>query len=317
MKEELSELCDGSHIHQPLEGNLTKQAEHWPEELCHRVLRGAMRELQSQALSMAFPVEQVAEEREEVGCLDAIHDSRDLEESPMKKQKIDHDEIQREEFFEEMTDEDKMLHQKERDRKAKWLKLNKEKRIALRRLHAMMGHCSVATMTRMLKSSLASKDLLDAVPHFRCQSCEERRKEEAPRSVRPTRSKAELKFNYELAVDVFEVTDSKDQRHSILSMIDMATHYHIAARVGQGGTPSSRVCAEALNQCWFTPFGAPKRFVSDQGVHNKGRVYAMLKRHGVEVRSIGAQAPYQLGTAERHGGILKQVMYKAIHSRQL
>ena len=200
MKEELSELCDGSHIHQPLEGNLTKQAEHWPEELCHRVLRGAMRELQSQALSMAFPVEQVAEEREEVGCLDAIHDSRDLEESPMKKQKIDHDEIQREEIFEEMTDEDKMLHQKERDRKAKWLKLNKEKRIALRRLHAMMGHCSVATMTRMLKSSLASKDLLDAVPHFRCQSCEERRREEAPRSVRPTRSKAELKFNYELAV---------------------------------------------------------------------------------------------------------------------
>ena len=126
-----------------------------------------------------------------------------------------------------------------------------------------------------------------------------------------------MKFNFELAVDVFEVHDSKGQRHSILSMIDMATHYHISARVGQGGTPSSRVCAEALNQCWFTPFGAPKRFVSDQGVHNKGRVYALLMRHGTEVRHTGAQAPFQLGTAERHGGILKQVMYKAIHNRQL
>eukprot|EP00435_Cladocopium_sp_Y103_P032824 s1828_g8.t1 len=185
-----------------------------------------------QTLSLAFPVEQVAEDREELGSLGAIHNSRDLEESPMKKRKVDHEEVQREESFEELTDEDKMLHQKERDRKAKWLKLSKEKRIAVRRLHAMMGHCSVATMTRMLKSSLASKGILDAVPHFRCQSCEERRKEDAPRSVRPTRSNAELKFNYEPAVDVFE-------------------------------------------------------------------------------------APFQLGTAERHGGILKQVMYKAIHSRQL
>ena len=79
-----------------------------------------------------------------------------------------------------------------------------------------------------------------------------------PRPVKPSKPNHELRFNDELAVDVFEVKDCKGVAHAVLGMMGSATHYHIAARVGPGGTPSSRVCAEAPNQCWMTPFGAPK-----------------------------------------------------------
>ena len=72
-----------------------------------------------------------------------------------------------------------------------------------------------------------------------------------------------------------------------------------------------------MNLIWFTPFGAPEAVVTDQGVHNSGRVRALLLAHGIEIRRIGAQAPHQLGTGERHGGLLKAIVKKAIHNRQL
>ena len=89
---------------------------------------------------------------------------------------MNEDEINREEKMEEvkaeeLCAEDEIMHHKERERKDKWLRLNKDKRIAVRRLHAMMGHCSGAALTRMLKSSLASKDVRDAFPFFRCEAC--------------------------------------------------------------------------------------------------------------------------------------------------
>ena len=118
-------------------------------------------------------------------------------------------------------------------------------------------------------------------------------------------------------MDVFELKDSVDARHSVLSIIDMATHYHVVVRVGHGGVPSSKICAEAMNLAWMTPFGAPKTVVADQGVHNKGRFSAMLRANGIEIRQTGVQSPHQLGLGERHGGLIKEVMNRAIHDRQL
>ena len=128
----------------------------------------------------------------------------------------------------------------------------------------MMGHCSNAAMIRMLKASVAKKEVIEAAKHFRCPCCEELKKDDEPRVARPTRPEAQLKFNQEVSVDVLEIHDAQDGRHSILSMVDIATHYHVAIRVGPGGTPSSKVCAEAMNLSWFTPFGAPRVMVSDK-----------------------------------------------------
>lgn len=170
---------------------------------------------------------------------------------------------------------------------------------------------------RMLKASGVEKSVLDAVAHFRCHTCEECKKDDHPRIVKPTRPDAKMKFNHEISVDVFEIHDAKEQRRSILSVLCLAARYHVAIRVGAGGTPSSSSCAHALNLAWFTPFGAPKVFTSDQGVRNKGRVNSLLMAHDVEIRRAGARAPFQLGTGERRGGLLKQVMKRAIQDRQL
>ena len=320
MKERLQVTCDHLQDHIPLEGgNLTKKAQEWPKKLCQEILRGAVEEMKNLVLKVAFPAEYEEEGREASGPMDGIHSSLDVEESAAKRRRIDLDELSREEDFEQLSlpTEQEIVHQKEKKRKTEWQKISREQRVALRRLHGMMGHCSNSALIRMLKASMAKKEAIEAAKHFRCSCCEELKKDEEPRVARPTRPEAQLKFNQEVSVDVLEIHDAQGGRHSILSMVDIATHYHVAVRVAPGGTPSSKVCAEAMNLSWFTPFGAPRVMVSDQGVHNSGKVNALLQAHGVEVRKVGVRAPFQLGLGERHGGLLKDVMKRSIHNGQL
>ena len=312
-------LYDGLHHHEQLEGNKTKKAQQWPQQLCKAILESALEEMKSQVIRHAFPAEFEMEERQGTGYMDGVHDLDDVAEQVHKRRRIDLNALDTEEDHEQSQDRvvNDLLHQKEKLRKEKWLKISRDERIAIRRLHQMMGHCSNQALVRMLRMSLAKKEIIDAAQHFRCQSCDEMKSDERPRTVRPINPCHQIKFNDELAADVFEVVDCKGARHSILSLLDMSTHYHVAVRVAPGGTPSSKICAEAINASWLSWAGAPRSFVCDQGIHNRGRVAALLQSLGTEIRRVGARAPHQLGIAERHGGMLKEMMKRGIHDRQL
>ena len=185
MKKRLNKQCDGSHEHQQLEGsNRTRLAQQWPEELCHAILSGAYEELLYGTLHQAFPVEEVFERHEEMGGMDGIHSEQDL--APLvKKRRIDEPELQREEMLLEQsaheTKEDRLVMEQEEKRRRGWLSLPREKRLAVRRLHTMTGHCSNAALMRMLVASTADKDVIDAVKFFQCQVCKETEKDQHPR----------------------------------------------------------------------------------------------------------------------------------------
>ena len=319
MKQKLSTLCDGSHWHEHLEGNKTKKAEQWPKPLRQAIIQGALEEMKSQVIQNAFPAEYEIEANEGTDYLDGIEDVDDIAEQVHKRRRVDLNALDTEEDYEQNNDSsvEELLHDKEKIRKQKWLKISREQRIAVRRLRQMMGHCSNQALVRMLRLSMCEKEVIEAAQHFRCQSCDEMKSDERPRSVRPVNPCHQIKFNDELAADVFEIVDVKGARHSILSLVDMATHYHVAVRVAPGGTPPSKICAEAINSSWLSWAGAPRAFTSDQGVHNRGRVAALLQSQGTELRRTGTRAPHQLGTAERHGGLLKEMLKRAVHDRQL
>ena len=76
-----------------------------------------------------------------------------------------------------------MLMEQEQKRRQEWLKISREKRLAIRRLHNMTGHCSVPALVRMLKASASDRDVVEAARHFQCQSCKEIEKEKEPSSV--------------------------------------------------------------------------------------------------------------------------------------
>ena len=121
-------------------------------------------------------------------------------------------------------------------------------------------------------------------------------------------------FNYEISADCFEIHDAAGNRHTVLSVICLGTLYHQAWWVAPGGVPKSSVCAEALLNGWFQPFGAPRIFTCDRGVHHRGRVQDLLRIHGVQLRYGALEAPYQIGRTERQGGVLKEVLKGAIEA---
>ena len=65
------------------------------------MIEGALDEMRLQVVNFAFPAEMEMEEQEASGTLDAIHTAQDIAESPMKRRKIDLNELDNEEDFEQ------------------------------------------------------------------------------------------------------------------------------------------------------------------------------------------------------------------------
>ena len=152
-------------------------------------------------------------------------------------------------------------------RKFKWLRIPRETRVAIRRLHHMIGHGSNSAMLQLLRTAGAASEACEAVKR-------------PPIVKEPSK----MVFNHEISAGCFEIHDAAGNRHTVLSVICLGTLFHQAWWVAPGGVAKSRVCAEALMNGWFQPFGAPKIMTCDGGVHNRGRVQGLLRSHGVRLR---------------------------------
>ena len=316
IKEELAKTCPGGHEHQHLEGGRrTRLAAKWPEQLCKSILKGAFRELQELNCSVVFAAEGELEEMEEFGTLDAIHGSEDLGELDFVA--ADPRELRREEGLEEsapVSREEEAQPIFEKERRKKWLAIDRRKRLAIRRLHHMTGHASNEAMIRMLRAAGAAPEVVSACRHFRCQACCEKKTPSPPRAVAIP---PPYKFNYQLSCDAFEIVDNAGAKPTVLSLVDSGTKFHVAGRVAPGGTPSSKSCANFINASWLSWAGPPRYFACDQGVHNKGQVSSLMRALGVEIKQAGAQSPWQIGRTERQGGILKAMLKRMIAEHQI
>lgn len=319
VKVRLQRRCSGLHAHQPLEGSgRTRAAQQWTSELCKAIFLGFLDELEERTLCVAFAAEDEQEEKMEddswqLGTLDYIHNEHDLALRDLKPDRLNEQELQRQEGMEELPPPPDTV-EKEVQRKQKWMRASRPIRLALRRLHNMTGHSSVSAMQQMLKTAGASSQVLEAARHFSCETCLKRRSVERPNVVKPPNK---LEFNHEISVDCFELRDSAGNRHTIFSVICLGTLFHQAYWVAAGGVPRSSSCADALLHGWFAVFGPPKHLVCDRGMHNRGRLQDLLRINGVVIRHVGLEAPFQLGRGERQGGLLKDLMKTTMEEKQI
>ena len=317
IKEQVQLRCDGTHVHQPLEGGQRcKLAQHWPEPLCKAIIHGLLGDLHSRTVMAAFQeaaIEEVEHSDHELGSLDFVYDMNDESRNPVLPDKVDDLELHRQEGLEEAPNPADLM-ELEVTRKNKWLRADRETRIAIRRLHHMIGHGSSSAMIQLLRNAGASTQAIEAARHFACETC---RKREPVKRAPVVKEPSRMIFNYEIAGDCFEIHDAAGNRHTILSVVCMGTLFHQAWWVAGGGVPKSSVCAAAIQDGWFQPFGPPKVFTCDRGVRNRGRLMDLLRINGVYLRYVGVEAPFQIGRTERQGGLLKEVMKSSIEERQI
>ena len=305
-------VCSRDHPHQPLEGansqgSRCQQAGRYTRQFCNAVLRGIQHDLQA-AMGYAFAAEDFLEEREEEqeeGLLDAVVTAEDLRPSaPNDTAKM----LETEEALDSLHRE--ADPDTEKLRKAEWLKLTKQERIGIRRLHHMTSHSTKPQMQRMLTYAHASPHVIRGVRHFRCPACQRIEEEKRPAVVRPP---SPYTFNQDVGLDIFVLHDSQGVSFQVLHVMCLGTCFHSGEVLGEShGVPASSKCLEVFLRTWLNWAGTPETILVDRGTHNRGVMMGELEKRGVRFRLVATESPHQLGRIERGGGILKGMMKRVI-----
>ena len=135
-----------------------------------------------QAVGVAFAAETTEESiEEEPHTPDGVYDDEDLPSAKPSPPQVELD-LVREEMQEDIQRIEEPEHEKLR--RQKWLQINKQERIGIRRLHVMTSHATKPQMQRMLRYSNAPAEVIAAVKHFKCASCERISQEKRPAVVK-------------------------------------------------------------------------------------------------------------------------------------
>ena len=310
--------CHRDHDHQALEGSnrfgrRTLQAAQWTTRFCKTILEGIYEDLRGLG-RVAFSAEDAFEDLEEdPDPMDGVHGPEDLPYSRVGQG----DELEKEVELHEGMDNierDTDPHG-EKVRRQEWLKLSKDERVGVRRLHHMTSHASRPQLQRMLRYAGAPPRVVKGVQHFRCGICERDSEEKKPF---PMKTPSPYTFNETIGIDVFEVKDAGGTRFQILHAICHGTTYQCGEVLGEAqGVPSSARCLQAFLRFWSCWAGTPQYILADRGLHNRGVFQSELEKAGAKFRTVATEAPWELGRVERHGGILKHMMNKVIMAEQV
>ena len=115
------------------------------------------------------------------------------------------------------------------------------------------------------------------------------------------------KFNQVVCVDLKEFVHNESW---ILHLIDSATRYSMACLVF---SKQKDEIVENIYRMWIAYFGAPKKFLSDNGGEfSNDRYREMNEKLNVETMTTAGESPFSNGIVERHNQILAEAFRKTL-----
>ena len=103
-----------------------------------------------------------------------------------------------------------------------------------------------------------------------------------PQIARPAALPQTLEFGDTVAVDIRYVHDCLDVRHTLLSIVDHGTTFHIVARIE---SPSASNIEAAFNTTRLTPYGAPASLSLGLETGLQSGFVRLRERHSVEMKN--------------------------------
>lgn len=181
--------------------------------------------------------------------------------------------------------------------------VSSEVKKAVQYAHRQLGHPSRSTLVRMLKLSGANAEAIRFAKRWRCSVCESRKAPRHPAAA--TVSTRPFGFNKVVQVGLKYLWDARRKKYAALSLICTGTGKHDAhmIKTRRGDYVASKVLRK-----WIQVYGAPETLVYDQGGEFEGAFVNLLEQFSVGSKVTGAHAGWQLGIAERHGGMLGQAL---------
>ena len=165
--------------------------------------------------------------------------------------------------------------------------------------HRNLGHPSRREFLKVLKAAHAKPAVLEYVRReYRCADCDAHTKPQPSRKAAIPRT---YEFNRIIALDVFYIP-LRGQSLPILNIICHGTNFQVAALMRQDGTPTAAMVWSTFQRSWRRYFGTPDVMITDGGPEFRGDFAQSGEYAGILQVVVDADAPWQNGKCERHGG---------------
>ena len=179
------------------------------------------------------------------------------------------------------------------------------------RLHRNLGHPPKEDLLRILRNAQASEEAIAAAREHSCDFCLSQAR---PKIALPAQTNRVHDFNHQVGFDVKHLTGWKNgQKIRALNLVDQASSYQRMIPFFEQET--SQVLFRLFSEHWLSPFGPPKEVVLDPARTNLGEdMVSPAEAMGIHIRPIAAEAHYQLGRTESHGGWFDRILQKMLET---
>ena len=180
---------------------------------------------------------------------------------------------------------------------------------SLLRLHVNLGHPSCSNLARVLKHGGASQEAIDLAREVVCDVC---RAQKPPVPPPPAQTNRATHFNQRVGLDVKYLPGwQPNQKIPCLNIVDFASSYQVM--VPLAGRATGESLRQALQERWITWAGVPEEIIVDPDQANLSAALTVPQElAGTHVSSTAAEAHWQLGKVEVHGGWFSRVLEKVL-----
>ena len=180
---------------------------------------------------------------------------------------------------------------------------------SLTKLHSNLGHPPNQQLVRVLKHGGANEAAIQMARAFSCEQCAS---QVVPRAALPAQTHRTTEFNALVGIDVKYLTGWKaNQRVPALNIVDYASSLQIMVPLFQ--KENSTLIREAFMERWVSWAGMPAEVVCDPAKPNvTDALTKPLEERGAAFKMTAADAHWQLGKTEVHGGWFDKILSKVI-----
>lgn len=178
---------------------------------------------------------------------------------------------------------------------------------SLQKLHVNLGHPGNQHLVRILKHGGASAKAVEK--DLKCDHCLARAK---PSSALPAQPDRVTVFNFRNGIDLKYLTGwSLNQKIAAVNIVDYASSFQVM--VPLFGRPNAENIRQIVQERWISWAGQPTEIICDPHRVNLSDVLTTLQElAGSTIQVTAADAHYQLGKLEVHGGWFNQILERVM-----
>eukprot|EP00435_Cladocopium_sp_Y103_P025468 s968_g6.t1 len=190
----------------------------------------------------------------------------------------------------------------------KFEKLSQADKALIRKMHHNLGHPTAEKLSKHLAYQEARSEIIAGAKDYQCSSCVERR---PPKQGVPGALKSSTEFNEVVGIDGFEWSNNHISVY-VLHAVDDVTKFHLGKRTVR----DSNLAQKSFTDFWMTWAGSPQCLYFDAAGEFLAQPWqSFLQSEGIQ-HKLTATA-WQRGQVERHGGIVKEMLSRMNHEKEI